>query len=106
MPPDERAQPLCHLPFEDLGFAKLDHHRALRQGMPEVIFAHGKTPRQVADIFTRLAAHGGNVLATRSTEEQFAAGAAAVDLTENRPEYLPIARAIGHKTECKLQCNY
>ncbi len=44
------------LPFEDLGFAKLDHHRALRTGMPEVIFASGKTPEQVATIFARMAA--------------------------------------------------
>ena len=46
--PDEAVERLRHLPFEDLGFAKIDHHRALRQGMPEVIFAQGKTPRQVA----------------------------------------------------------
>src|ERR1700730_509234 len=92
--PDEAVERLRHLPFEDLGFAKIDHHRALRQGMPEVIFAQGKTPRQVADIFTRLAAHGGNVLATRATEEQFAAVAAALDLTEHQPEYRAIARAI------------
>ena len=104
--PDEAVERLRHLPFEDLGFAKIDHHRALRQGMPEVIFAEGKTPRQVADIFTRLAAHGGNVLATRATEEQFAAVAAAVDLAEYRPKYRPeyraIARAIVLKRDRKL----
>ena len=88
--PDEAVERLRHLPFEDLGFAKLDHHRALRQGMPEVIFAEGKTPRQVADIFTRLAAHGGNVLATRATEEQYAAVAASLP----RAEYRPLPRAI------------
>ncbi len=71
--PDEAVQRLRHLPFEDLGFAKLDHHRALRQGMPEVIFGEGKTPAQIAQIFTRLAAHGGNILATRATEEQYKA---------------------------------
>ena len=49
---------LRDLPFEDLGFAKLDHHRALRTGMPEVIFAAGKTAAQVAQIFARMA-HGG-----------------------------------------------
>ncbi len=96
--PDDAVERLRHLPFEDLGFAKIDHHRALRQGMPEVIFAQGKTPRQVADIFTRLATHGGNVLATRATEEQFAAVAAAVDLAE----YRPIARAIVLKRDRKL----
>jgi NCAIR mutase (PurE)-related protein len=104
--PDEAVECLRHLPFEDLGFAKIDHHRALRQGMPEVIFAQGKTPRQVADIFSRLAAHGGNVLATRATEEQFAAVAAAVDLAEYRPkyrpEYRPLARAIVLKRDRKL----
>jgi len=100
--PDEAVERLRHLPFEDLGFAKVDHHRALRQGMPEVIFAQGKTPRQVADIFHRLAAHGGNVLATRATEEQFAAVAAAGKLAEYRPEYRPIARAIVLKRDRKL----
>src|SRR6202453_239046 len=84
--PDEAVERLRHLPFEDLGFAKIDHHRALRQGMPEVIFAQGKTPQQVADIFRRLAAHGGNVLATRASEEQFTAvvGALADDDTDNK----------------------
>jgi pyridinium-3,5-biscarboxylic acid mononucleotide synthase len=95
--PDEAVERLRHLPFEDLGFAKLDHHRALRQGMPEVIFAQGKTPSQVADIFTRLAAHGGNVLATRASEEQYAAVAAALP----RTEYRPLPRAIVLKQDRK-----
>jgi len=92
--PDEAVERLRHLPFEDLGFAKLDHHRALRQGMPEVIFAQGKTPRQVAEIFTRLAAHNGNVLATRATEDQYAAVAAAFVDHKPRAEFRPLARAI------------
>lgn len=71
--PDEAVNRLRHLPFEDLGFAKVDHHRALRVGMPEIILGEGKTPAQVAGIFARLAKHGGNVLATRSNEKQFAA---------------------------------
>jgi hypothetical protein len=58
--------------------------------MPEVVFAPGKSPAQVAEIFRRLAAHGGNLLATRASEEQFAAVAAAVPLAE----YRPLARAI------------
>src|SRR5258707_7322380 len=101
LPPDEAVERLRHLPFEALGFAKIDHHRALRQGMPEVIFAQGKTPRQVAEIFHRLAAHGGNVLATRATEEQYAAVAATVDLAEHRPEYRSLARAIVLKRDRK-----
>src|SRR5204862_4432881 len=71
--PDEGVARLRHLPFEDLGFAKVDHHRALRAGMPEVILGQGKTPSQVAAIFFRLAKHGGNILATRSSPQQFAA---------------------------------
>jgi NCAIR mutase (PurE)-related protein len=71
--PDDAVQRLRHLPFEDLGFAKVDHHRSLRAGMPEVIFGQGKTPAQLAQIFFRLSMHGGNVLATRASEKQFAA---------------------------------
>lgn len=78
------------LPFEDLGFAKLDHHRALRTGMPEVIFAESKTPAQVAAIFARMAHAGGNVLATRASREIFA----AVSATEPRAEFHEAARAI------------
>src|SRR6266566_7338093 len=88
--PDEAVERLRHFPFEDLGFAKIDHHRALRQGMPEVIFSQGKTPRQVAGIFSRLATHGGNVLATRATKEQYAAVVAKVE----KAEYRPLAKAI------------
>ena len=95
--PDEAVQQLRHLPFEDLGFAKVDHHRALRQGMPEVIFSQGKTPGQVADIFSRLAEHGGNVLATRATDEQFSAVAAKI----KKAEYRPLARAIILKQDRK-----
>ncbi|MGB8010577.1 MAG: nickel pincer cofactor biosynthesis protein LarB [Terriglobales bacterium] len=99
--PDEAVERLRHLPFEDLGFAKLDHHRALRQGMPEVIFAQGKTPGQVAAIFQHLAAHEGNVLATRATEEQYAAVAAALAGNKPQPEYRPLARCIVLKRDRK-----
>ncbi len=94
---DEAVNRLRHLPFEDLGFAKVDHHRALRQGMPEVILAEGKSPRQTAEIFSRLAAHGGNVLATRATEDQYQAVAAKV----SKAEYRPLARAIVLKRDRK-----
>ena len=88
--PDEAVERVRHLPFEDLGFAKLDHHRALRSGMPEVIFGQGKTPAQMASIFSRLARHGGNILATRASEEQFA----AVRKKVRKAEYRSLARAI------------
>ena len=57
---------LKRLPFEDMGFAKVDHHRAIRCGSPEVIFCPGKTPEQVVRIARALAKSGGNVLATRA----------------------------------------
>jgi NCAIR mutase (PurE)-related protein len=66
---------LAGLPFEDLGFAKVDHHRALRAGGPEAVFCPGKTAEQVIAIVSRLAAHHANVLATRCE----AAVAAAVE---------------------------
>ncbi|MHB1700150.1 MAG: nickel pincer cofactor biosynthesis protein LarB [Acidobacteriaceae bacterium] len=71
--PESASQALARLPFEDVGFAKIDHHRSLRSGMPEVIYAAGKTPEHVADIFVRMAATGVNVLATRADEASFAA---------------------------------
>ena len=58
---------LRHMPFEDLGFAKVDHHRAMRHGMPEVIFGLGKAPEHVVAIAGKLLDHGGNVLITRTT---------------------------------------
>jgi pyridinium-3,5-biscarboxylic acid mononucleotide synthase len=81
---------LKDLPFEDLGFAKVDHHRALRTGMPEVIFSAGKTTAQVAAIFERMANAGGNVLATRASREAFDAVAAV----EPAAVYHEAARAI------------
>ena len=66
---ENATQRLATLPFESLEFATVDHHRALRCGFPEVILGHGKTPQQVEAIFERLAAGGGNVLATRVSPE-------------------------------------
>jgi len=89
-PVPEALEKLRNLPFEDMGFAKLDHHRALRTGMPEVIFAAGKTPAQIASIFERMAHAGGNVLATRASREAYE----AVQALEPRAEYHDSARAI------------
>jgi NCAIR mutase (PurE)-related protein len=85
---------LRDLPFEDIGFAKLDHHRALRTGMPEVIFASGKSPAQVAQIFVRMALHGGNVLATRASADMFRAVRELEADQEPRAEYHETARCI------------
>jgi NCAIR mutase (PurE)-related protein len=70
---DEVAERLSILPFEDLGFARIDHHRSLRSGMPEVVFAAGKTPQQTAEILSRLHASGVPTLATRADAATFAA---------------------------------
>jgi len=88
--PDDAVQRLRHLPFEDLGFAKVDHHRALRAGMPEVILGERKTAANLAQIFARLAKQGGNILATRADEKQFA----AVKKKVRGAEYRKLARAI------------
>ena len=64
---------LRHLPFEDLGFARLDHHRAIRQGFPEVVFGPGKTPVQVASIAARIVAAGHTLLVTRTDPAAYAA---------------------------------
>lgn len=64
---EDATQLLRRLPVEDLGFATLDHHRALRQGFPEVIYCAGKTPEQTALIMERLAAQSDTVLGTRAT---------------------------------------
>ena len=63
---EEAVQRLRHLPFEDIGFAKIDHHRTIRCGFPEVIYCPGKTSEQVAAIFQKLAETGQNIIATRA----------------------------------------
>jgi NCAIR mutase (PurE)-related protein len=87
---EEAMAKLRHLPFEDLGFAKIDHHRALRHGIPEVVFAQGKTPGQVLGIAERLLEHAPNVLITRAGRE------CAELVLEKLPEgeYLPLSGVI------------
>jgi len=75
---EDAVAALRTLPFEDLGFAKIDHHRHLRRGFPEVIYCAGKTPRQVADIAARLAARSDRVLGTRAGPDHYAEAVAAV----------------------------
>jgi len=89
-PVDEVVAKLRRMPFESMGFATVDHHRALRCGAPEVIFCPGKTPRQVREIFETLAEAGENVLATRADREAYEAVAAALP----GAEYHEPARAI------------
>src|ERR687895_138421 len=61
---------LRHMPYEDLGFAKIDHHRAIRQGFPEVILGEGKAPKDIAAIIRALRRHKDNILVTRLSPEK------------------------------------
>jgi len=79
-----------HMPFEDLGFAKLDHHRELRHGMPEVVLAKGKTPQQVVTIARRLLAVSQNVLITRAD----AIDASVIQENLTGAEHFPLSGAI------------
>jgi|SRR3989338_878496 len=67
---EDALEKLKFLPYEDLGFAKIDHHRAIRRGFPEVVFCQNKTVEQVVKIIKRMSAYN-NVLATRATKEMF-----------------------------------
>ncbi|MBX5497135.1 MAG: nickel pincer cofactor biosynthesis protein LarB [Bryobacteraceae bacterium] len=87
---DQALERLRHLPFEDLGFAKIDHHRALRHGMPEVIFSLGKTPEQVVDIACRLLERTPNLLATRADRRTADAVLARIP----DAEYFPLSGCI------------
>ena len=89
---DGALKRLENLPYEDLGFANIDHHRALRKGFPEVIFCENKTPEQVAAIFERLSGNS-TVLATRASRDVFDAVHGYVPAAE----YHESARAIVYR---------
>ena len=89
---DEAVEKLRHLPFEDLGFAHIDHHRQIRCGFPEAIYCPGKTTAQIVDIFSRLAKNGNNVLASRAPREVFDAIAATGQFPNI--QYEPDARMV------------
>src|SRR3984893_5193283 len=90
LPVDSALDRMRHLPFEDLGYAKLDHHRALRHGLTEVIFGQGKTPEQVAGIAARLLENASNLLVTRANED-IASRIREVSLDA---EYFPLSRVV------------
>lgn len=68
---DQALERLRHLPYEDLGYAQVDHHRSIRQGFPEVIFGQGKTPEQIVGIASSLLERSSNLLVTRTNRETF-----------------------------------
>ncbi len=71
--PDSAFEKLKDLPFEDIGYAKIDHHRSIRRGYPEAIFCEGKTSAQIVGIVERMLDRDVNILATRATPEVFEA---------------------------------
>ena len=91
---DAAVERLRDLPFEDVGVATIDHHRALRQGVPEVVLGEAKTPGQLATILDRMAAHGSNILVTRLATEK------ATPLLERFPDGVYDAEA---RTFCLVQ---
>ncbi len=95
---DAALERVRHMPFEDLGFAKVDHHRALRHGMPEVIFGLGKTSEQVIAIAEKLLDRSPNVLITRASAET------AEALLRRFPEgeYFPLSGAVRFWRERKI----
>jgi pyridinium-3,5-biscarboxylic acid mononucleotide synthase len=88
--PEQGVERLKHLPFEDLGFARVDHHRTLRQGFPEVIFGSGKTPQQVAAIVKSLLKQKSNILVTRTDLEAYN----KVRRVAAKAQFYPSAKAI------------
>jgi NCAIR mutase (PurE)-related protein len=88
--PQAALDRLRHFPFEDLSFARIDHHRSLRQGYPEVVFCEGKTPEQVVAICERLEAATGSFLGTRANEEV----AARLKARFPRLVWNPLARTV------------
>ncbi|NWF82639.1 MAG: nickel pincer cofactor biosynthesis protein LarB [Bryobacteraceae bacterium] len=87
---DTAMDRMRHMPFENLGFATIDHHRAIRVGLPEVIFGKGKTPEQIAAIMGKLAERASNVLATRVAPEAHELVRASIPDVE----YFPLSGAL------------
>ena len=99
--PESASQRLANLPFEDLGHARIDHHRSLRTGLPEVIYAQNKTPEQTTEIFTRMAASGIDVLATRADSPTAAMVLASHPAAIYHPQSRTIALKQSPSTEPK-----
>src|SRR5438445_10948624 len=95
--PDLAIERLKHLPFEDLGFAKVDHHRALRQGFAEVVLGKGKTPQQVAEIVRAMLGKKDsrhNILVTRADKMIFASVKRAAGKNGRKAIFHPLSGVI------------
>ena len=89
---------LRRAPFEDLGFARIDHHRGIRQGCPEIVFGAGKTPAQTAAIAERIVANGDTLIVTRTGQDAFEAVRALVPDAQFHPEARVITRPVSRET--------
>jgi NCAIR mutase (PurE)-related protein len=104
---DSTVETLRKMPYEDLGFAKVDHHRGLRQGYAEVVFARGKTSKQVAEIVRAMvrAKSSHNVLVTRANRKIFAAVRSAARAAKLRAEFHELSGAISIERSRKISGN-
>jgi len=91
---DKALAELKSLPFEDLGFTKIDHHRSLRKGFPEVIWGEGKTSGQILSIIKQLKRKGQNILITRLEEKK----AKAIRKVFPKSQYYPVSKVLTHLT--------
>jgi hypothetical protein len=95
---EEAMEKLREFPYTDLGFARIDHHRELRTGYPEIVYCAGKTPEQVRAIFTAIDSHDNNIIGTRAGKELFT----YISPFFPEAEYFEIARIISiRKKEIK-----
>jgi len=90
VPPDEAYSILKNLPYQDIGFAKLDNHRAMRTGFPEVIYCEGKTKSQIRSIIKKLSIGHSKIMATRASKEVYRAVKSAIP----KAKYYELARII------------
>lgn len=97
--PQQALKQLKSWPYEDLGFAQIDHHRSLRKGFPEVIYCEGKSKEQVCQIAERILMAGSSVLATRAAPEVYD----QLKLIDGRAQYHPLARTVTIETHSERQ---
>lgn len=96
---DQALERLRDMPYENLGYTRIDHHRPLRQGMPEVIFGRGKTPEQVEQVVRRMLRHRHNILITRGSAEMYE----RVRRAAPRAEFHALSGAIAIRQERKIR---
>jgi len=96
---EDAVDRLRNLPYEDLGYAKIDHHRSLRHGLPEVVFARGKRPEQVEGVVRRMLRNRHNILVTRGDESLFE----RIRELDASAEFHPLSGAIAIRRDRKVR---